>query len=203
MMLSTCATAPVAATDAKPSPHVKIQTDRAYGSGTYIGNGYFLTANHVVDDATTLKALTDTGEVLELSVASTNALLDFAILRVTGPEIVNIKPVNVSCDVPAVGTVLKLYGNPAGDFHDLEFVYTRAEVIGPPQNLANVWFTAIPVDGTLIWGMSGGAAMNYSNELVGVNVAVQITNGQAVGFGFIISTPLICAQISHESIDLT
>lgn len=185
------------------SPHVNVKTNVAGGSATYIGNGYFLTANHVVYDATTLAVFTNKGDKVAVEIVSSNALLDFAILRVIGPANVNLTPVGINCDLVPVGTAVKLHGNPGGDFNNLSFVYTKGEVIGSPINLANVWFNVVPVDATVIWGMSGGGAINDAGEYVGLIVAVHIANRQAVGFGYIVPTPLICAQIIHEGIDLS
>lgn len=209
MILSTCAVAPVAAVDSKPSPHVKLITTTGYGSATHIGNGYFLTAEHVMMGKTTATVKLDDGTTVDVILVTKNKLFDFAIVRAVDLSYVGLETVKMTCGTPEVGTHLKLYGNPAGDFLDLEFLYTNAEVIGEPFTYQDyrysdtVWGKLVPIDGVVVWGMSGGGAINDAGELEGITVGVHIANQGPMGIGFVVPSYLICGQVDHVGIDLT
>lgn len=163
------------------SPHVKVVTAKGHGSATHIGDGLFVTAAHVVTDQ---PSATVDGEQVEI--LWVNRQYDIALLR--GPSAHATMP--MSCTVPSVGTQALAYGNPG----NLESISTSIRVAGAARQL-DMWKVAVPVDGALAPGMSGGGAI-AGGQLVGVIVGVAIVplgfTPSLYGVGFIVPSSVVC-----------
>lgn len=163
------------------SAHVKVVTAKGHGSATHIGNGLFVTAGHVVSDQPSATIDGEPAEILWV-----NRQYDIALLRGAS----TYASVPLVCSVPAVGTEVIAYGNPG----DLDSISTAIRVAGSARQL-ELWKLAIPVDGALAPGMSGGAAV-VDGKLVGVVVGVAIVplgfTPSLYGVGFIVPSSVVC-----------
>lgn len=139
------------------SAHVKVETATGHGSATHIGDGLYVTAAHVVKDVDTVKI-----NGVESAVLWANKSYDIAL--VSGPSQANIVP--LACYDAAVGEVGIAHGNPLF-FTDIS---TTLAVAGEARTL-NTWKLAMPMDGTMAAGMSGGGWV-INGFLAGVNVGV-------------------------------
>lgn len=155
-----------------PSPHVKItRSDGGHGSGTHLGNGFILTANHVVQGQVGLEIVTLSGDILKAEIVSQSESNDTAVLRIVGPY--NLGVAYTQCRDPAVREPVFATGNP----HDLINVRTQGHVA---RKVEPTWILdrAVVIDMTVAPGMSGGAVQDIRGYIVGIVAAV--INGAAL-----------------------
>ena len=183
LMVRQYTTLPVPLTSA----HVKIETSRGHGSATHIGDGLYLTAAHVIGDGASIK-ISGHGATLLWA----NASYDIAL--VSGPEIAASVP--LACYTPQLGEAGEAHGNPM----ELSDITTTARVAGSARTIGE-WKLAIPVDGALGPGMSGGAFV-IGGALVGVNVgsALAPTGRGASFFGLAVVVPgsVVCDLMGRK-----
>lgn len=174
--------------DSEPalSPHVKVTYEDygGYGSATHIGNGYFLTAAHVIKDG---KVPLLDGERMA-DVLWVNKKYDVAFLRAYAKDM-NSAPLD--CREPDAGERVSLYGNPL----NLESVTTWGQVSGSAREVGP-WASVNPVNAAIAPGMSGGALIDEDGDLVGVNVGVMVMPvgfaGGPVGIGYSVPASVVC-----------
>lgn len=153
-----------------PGSTVKIVMDAGHGSGVHIGNGYIVTAAHVVGDKTPRIKLDD-GSEQDAVVMWTNKAHDIALLRTAS----TMGASALDCRVAANGEHVTAKGNPG----PLEFITATGRVAGAERPWG-AWARVLPVDMTIVMGMSGGPVFAADERVVGINVGVL---GVAVGFG--------------------
>lgn len=159
------------------SAHVKVETVTGHGSATHIGDGLYVTAAHVVNDVATVKI-----NGVESAVLWANKTYDIALI--SGPSQADVVP--LVCYDAVVGEVGIAHGNPL-QFTDIS---TTLTVAGEARALNN-WKLAMPMDGTMAGGMSGGGWV-INGFLAGVNVGVALAPtpvGMSSYFGISIVVP--------------
>jgi S1-C subfamily serine protease len=207
LMLSVTPTP--ANTDHKPSPFVKIEimsgkSMLGWGSATYIGNGYFVTANHIVDGKKNTYTITDdNGAVYPAAVVFRNATYDFAVVEVAAKQTLDqtFNSVSFNCNDMPMGTHIRLHGNPSSDNGNLDFIYTEGEIVGSQRTYAE-WPVVYITDATVIWGMSGGAATDDNGNIIGITVGVDISQGSPFPISMVVPSPLICNTIEYYKLNL-
>ena len=171
---------------------VKAMHGKGHGSAVHIGNGLYLTAAHVVRDD--MRLVADNGDSAPAEILWASEKYDIALMRA---DIAGVDAVDLECRVPEFGEALELRGNPLS----LEFVSTWARVAGASRTIGDMWAEGLPVDGALISGMSGGAALDLQGDLVGINVGTMImpvrTAGGPAGIGIIVSGETICGLMGR------
>ncbi|MEG1661022.1 MAG: trypsin-like peptidase domain-containing protein, partial [Clostridiales bacterium] len=139
------------------------------GSGVIISdNGYIVTNNHVVADATAIQVILRNGDKYDAELVGRDATADIAVLKIEGD---NLTPaVFGSSDALAVGDQVVAIGNPLGSLGGTVTVgYVSAKdreisIEGKPMTL-------LQTDATINAGNSGGGLFNDHGELVGIAVA--------------------------------
>lgn len=160
--LSYTATAPAPL----PSAIVKVLVGQGHGSGVHIGNGYVLTAAHVTQGKSVKLKLTDGTEVAAETLWE-NRAYDIALLRTEAR--MDVAP--LVCRTAATGEHLTAYGNPMV----LEFVSADGKVAGGVREFGP-WKSVLPVDMTIVMGMSGGAVLDRQGNVAGIAVGVLLGN---------------------------
>jgi S1-C subfamily serine protease len=152
---------PYQATSLLPSPHVKItRSDGGHGSGTHLGDGFILTANHVVDKDGAIEVVTLSGDTYKAEIVLQSADTDTAVIRIIGPH--KLAVAYTQCRDPAVGELVFARGNP----HDLINVQTRGYIARKSEPTWILAFAVI-IDMTVAPGMSGGAIQDIRGYIVG------------------------------------
>jgi serine protease Do len=169
---------------------VKINTDTGHGSGTHIGNGYILTAAHVVTDRKEISVRSQTGRVRPGTVLWANAAYDIALLVMEKPSDMGVA--DIDCREPVIGESITAKGNPL----HLEYITTWGHVARAVQK-QSMWQEAFVADIAIDAGMSGGAVLDMAGSLVGVAVGGAGTfnmMGQfnPHGFAFIVPASTVC-----------
>jgi len=160
----------------------KPRTGQAQGSGFIISSdGYVVTNNHVVENATEVSLTTDSGKTLTAKVVGTDKKTDLALLKINDSG--TYPYVKFSHDVPRVGDWVIAVGNPfgLGGTVTAGIVSARGRDIG-----AGPYDDFLQVDAPVNRGNSGGPTFNMKGEVVGVNTAIFSPSGGSVGIGFAI-----------------
>lgn len=164
---------------------VKVSDKTGHGSGVHIGNGYILTAAHVVEDRKSMTITDSEHRDMPGEVLWKNAEYDVALVRVPGFGNLDFAP--LSCAPNFVHQKVAAYGNPL----DLEFAFTAGEVNGAAREWA-VWKSVVPADMTIIPGQSGGAVIDTNGSVVGIAVGVMVFQMGLTGQGFFVPGSVVC-----------
>lgn len=139
----------------------------ARASAVHIGNGYFLTAHHVLsDDQTELTLLTNTEEQIEVNVLWSSIDYDISLLFSVDLDHETLSSYDIDCSPLTVGDELQFVGNPS----DVDFASVWGRVSSERVNVPDMWESVIPVNANILPGMSGGPAIDENGNLRGVNV---------------------------------
>lgn len=185
---------------ALPGPAVYIGIgDGGHGAGVHLSGDLVVTAAHVVGDGkTALTVETETGTSARANVLSISHEFDLAILSVPGLKARNAR-FNCAATVP-VGTPVTAIGHHA----KFRFIHTRGTIAGallPPSALgADGAKRLIPVNMTILPGMSGGPLVTDDGRVVGIVDAV-LVDGPVVpaftGLGFAVPASAVCEMLER------
>ncbi|MEO7331773.1 MAG: trypsin-like peptidase domain-containing protein [Minicystis sp.] len=157
----------------------------AEGLGTafvYDPDGFLLTNNHVIEEATDLKVSFFDGSEYQGTVVGRDKHTDIAVLKIDHKNLPSL-PLGDS-DVLEVGDWVVAIGNPFGLSHTVSAGIlsakgrTRDDVKGlDPSG----YFNFLQTDASINPGNSGGPLLNVRGEVVGINAAVR-ANANNIGF---------------------
>lgn len=153
---------------------VKVIVGDGHGSGVHIGNGYIVTAAHVVRDKDQVKIKADDGGTVTAPVLWRNRNYDIALVRLAPKAAARLDVADLSCRVPAVGESVEAFGNP----NDVEFLRNIGHVSGRMRQ-AGPWAEVVVLDMTIAPGMSGGPVLDQHGRVVAISVGVSISS---IGF---------------------
>lgn len=158
-------------------PHHEILT--GLGSGFFISaDGYAVTNNHVVADATQVQVTTNDGKTYSAKVIGTDPQTDLALIKVDGK---NFPYVQFADAEPRIGDWVVAIGNPFGLGGTVTAGIVSAE--GREIGLAP-YDKYIQIDAPINKGNSGGPAFNTQGKVIGINSAIFSPDGGSVGIGF-------------------
>lgn len=153
------------------------------GSGVIISpDGYIITNNHVIENATKLEITLNNNEIYEAKLIGTDTTTDIALLKIDGKEDFPYLPFGDSNSIQLGEWVLAV-GNP----FNLNSTVTAGIVSAKARNLNN--FNSSPssfiqTDAAVNRGNSGGALVNANGDLIGINTAITSETGSYVGYAF-------------------
>ncbi|MGH6936237.1 MAG: Do family serine endopeptidase [Methylocella sp.] len=161
---------------------LKPHLTQAQGSGFIISSdGYVVTNNHVVENATEVSVTLDDGKTVPATVVGTDKRTDLALLKIKqgGPY----QHVDFATAPPRVGDWVIAVGNPfgLGGTVTAGIISARGRDIG-----AGPYDDFLQVDAPVNRGNSGGPTFNTQGQVVGVNTAIFSPSGGSVGIGFAI-----------------
>lgn len=171
---------------------VKLTDGTGHGSGVHIGNGYIITAAHVADDFKDMTLKASDGRSQSATVLWQNVKYDVAMMRASKPEYLDSVPIN--CEPNYDGQAVVAEGNPS----DMEFVRAYGKVIGAVRRQDPNWLEAVPVNMAIVPGMSGGAVLNETGEVVGISVGVMTTQYGMAALGYIVPASTICMLLDRQ-----
>ena len=178
------------------------------GSGFLIAeNGYVLTNNHVVEDATSITVKMLDGREFGADIVGTDPTTDIAVIRVDGTGF-PVASLGTSADV-RVGEWVLAVGNPgfSSGGTNLDYTVTAGIVSAKGRSLtlinrslredpdynANPGFAIedfIQTDAVINSGNSGGPMVNLHGQVIGINSAIVSRTGVYQGYGFAIPIDL-------------
>lgn len=162
------------------------------GSGVLISpDGYILTNNHVVEDAISdgITVTLEDKRIYEARIVGRDPSTDLAVIKIDGDRFPNVTIGN--SDSIEVGEWVMAVGNP----FRLQSTVTAGIVsaLGREVEIINDLLrieSFIQTDAAINRGNSGGALVNTSGELIGINTAIASQNGSYQGYGFAVPSNL-------------
>jgi len=161
--------------------------EQGSGSGIIISSdGYIVTNEHVIEGATELVVILNTGKEYTAKLVGKDAKTDLAIIKIDETGL----PAAIlgDSDTVQVGELAIAIGNPLGQ----EFAGTvTAGVISAVNRTMTVdgaTYNLIQTDAAINPGNSGGALVNQHGEVIGINTIKLSTDGvEGIGFAIAIS----------------
>jgi serine protease Do len=153
------------------------------GSGVIISeDGYIVTNNHVIKDATELEVTLNNKKVYKAKLIGTDAKMDIALLKIDSEDKLPYSTFADS-DQVKVGEWVLAVGNP----YNLTSTVTAGIVSAKARNLdTNGIQSFIQTDAAVNPGNSGGALVNTRGELIGINTMISSPTGSYAGYSFAI-----------------
>lgn len=162
------------------------------GSGVIISSdGYIVTNNHVVSDATNVSVLTNDGTEYEATIIGTDAKTDLALLKI---EATNLKFASlVDSDTLSLGQEVVAIGNSLGKGTSCTNGIISA--LNREVTINNYTMTLILTNAEVNSGNSGGGLFDMNGNLVGIvnakimsNATSSTTSTTVEGMGYAIPT---------------
>ena len=168
------------------------------GSGVIISeNGYIITNNHVIRNATEIKIILNNKKSYIAKVIGKDARIDLALLKIEAKdkEVFSAMPYGNS-DKIKIGEWVLAIGNPFNLYSTVTagIVSAKARSLGMSSRTSLEAF--IQTDAAVNPGNSGGALVNTRGELIGINTAIASRTGSYVGYSFAIPVNLVRKVIS-------
>src|SRR3984957_9978094 len=167
------------------------QIEHGLGSGVVISpDGYIVTNNHVVENATDIRVTTSNRRVMKAKLIGTDPLTDLAVIKVDATGLASV-PWGKSADVEPGQTVLA-FGNPYG----FRFTVTRGIVsavnrANPDSSDPRKPGQFIQTDAAINPGNSGGPLVNARGEVIGINTFLFSPSGSFSRMGFAIPAQIV------------
>lgn len=174
---------------------------KQYGSGAGSGvivssEGYIVTNNHVIENATEIKVILNDNSEYTAKVVGTDPSTDLAVLKIDGSG--NFIPMAFgNSDNLKIGEWVLAVGNP----FNLTSTVTAGIVSAKARNINLLAERSsedvvpiesfIQTDAAVNPGNSGGALVNTKGELVGINTAIASQTGAYSGYSFAIPVNLV------------
>lgn len=170
------------------------------GSGFFIAaNGYIVTNNHVVADATEIRVKLADGREMDARLIGRDESTDLAVIKVEGNDFpfVNFE----QSALPRVGDWVIAVGNPFG----LGGTATAGIVSAQGRDVDSAYVDYLQIDAAINQGNSGGPTFDIYGRVIGVNSAIYSQTGGSVGIGFAIpasvAKPITDRLMRGESIE--
>ncbi len=160
------------------------QMQRGIGSGVIVSaDGYILTNHHVIDGAEEIKVGLNDRRTFDARVIGSDPLSDLALLKI---DVGNLNVLTLGdSDVVEVGDVVLALGNPLGLQQSVTAGIISAK--GRATGVSDGSFEDfLQTDAPINQGNSGGALINTTGELVGINSQILSPTGGNIGIGFAI-----------------
>ncbi|MFT5316569.1 MAG: serine protease Do [Candidatus Krumholzibacteriia bacterium] len=158
--------------------------EHSLGSGIVISaDGYILTNNHVVENATKVHVTFAGEREYEAEVIGTDPPTDVALIKIDAQDLPFIQLSD--SDALRIGDQVMAIGNPfgVGQTVTLGIVSAKGRSIGLMD-----YSDLIQTDAAINPGNSGGALVDMNGHLVGMNAAILSRSGGSQGIGFAIPT---------------
>ncbi len=167
------------------------------GSGFFISaDGYILTNNHVVENASDIKVTLPGKDQrqLEATIIGRDEATDLAVIKVEGHDYPFVSFENSA--KPRVGDWVIAVGNPFG----LGGTATAGIVSAYGRDIGEGPFVDyIQIDAPINRGNSGGPTFDVYGRVIGVNTAIYSPSGGSVGIGFDIPAD-VAASVARQLI---
>jgi serine protease DegS len=174
-------------------PRYRDRIERSLGSGVIVDqSGHIVTNDHVIANADSIRVQLEDGRIAEAHIVGRDPDTDIAVLKIS----LNNLPVATfgRSDQLKVGDVVLAIGNPIGLTHTVTHGIVSATSrqqlgIAPLEDF-------IQTDAPINFGNSGGALVDSSGALIGINTAIVAKNLGVEGIGFAIPVNMVRGVLS-------
>ena len=166
------------------------------GSGVIIRpDGYIVTNNHVVANATKVEVTLNNNKSYEATVVGTDPVTDVALIKIEAEGLPTVA--FGDSDRLRLGEWVLAIGSPLGE--QLKGTITAGIVSAKGRSMQNEREfkieSFIQTDAAVNPGNSGGALVNKAGELVGINTAIVSQTGAYSGYSFAIPSNMVKAIV--------
>ena len=175
-------------------PRYRQRIERSLGSGVIVDDsGHIVTNHHVIANADSIRVQLADGRVADAKIVGRDPDTDLAVLKI------DVTPLPVAVfgrsDLLKVGDVVLAIGNPVGLLqtvtHGIVSATSRQQLgIAPLEDF-------IQTDAAINFGNSGGALVDATGALVGINTAIVAKNIGVEGIGFAIPVNMVRGVLSE------
>jgi serine protease DegS len=169
-------------------PRTRDRIERSLGSGVIVDEiGHIVTNHHVIANADSVAVQLEDGRVAEAHVVGRDPDTDLAVLKI---DLKNLPIATFGrSDQLRVGDVVLAIGNPIGLSHTVTHGIVSATSrqqlgIAPLEDF-------IQTDAPINFGNSGGALVDSSGALIGINTAIVAKSLGVEGIGFAIPVNMV------------
>ncbi len=160
--------------------------EQGSGSGIIISeDGYIVTNQHVIDGATEISVILNTGEELTAELIGQDVKTDLAVLKVSTENKLPAATLGDS-ETLQVGELAVAIGNPMGQEFSGSVTAGIISAVNRTMTIDNRTYNLIQTDAAINSGNSGGALINRYGEIVGIN-SVKLSSSGVEGMGFAIA----------------
>ena len=157
--------------------------DQSAGSGVIVGaDGYIVTNNHVVENATQITVTLNDRREFKATVVGTDPKSDLAVIKIDATDLPALKWADH--EKLEVGDLVLAVGSPFG----LTSTVTLGIISAMGRGNVGIadYEDFIQTDAAINPGNSGGALVDMDGELIGINTAIFSRTGGSEGIGFAI-----------------
>lgn len=161
------------------------------GSGVIVSSdGYIVTNQHVIEDASTLRITLPNKRKLDAEVIGIDSQTDLALIKVSAHNLFTLNLGN--SDQLGIGEWVLAIGHPFNFNATVTAGIVSAKarninILGDDYSIESF----IQTDAVVNPGNSGGALINTAGELIGINTAILTESGVSEGYSFAIPSNLI------------
>jgi Do/DeqQ family serine protease len=166
----------------------QVQKQEGTGSGVIISpDGYIVTNNHVIKGASELSVTLDNNKTYTAELIGTDPNSDIAIIKIDATDLPYMTFGN--SDRLSLGEWVLAIGNPynIGTTVTAGIVSAKARDLKGNKRIDNF----IQTDAAVNPGNSGGALLNATGELIGINTMIFSMNGSFIGYSFAIPSNVV------------
>ena len=175
------------------APQTREREQQGSGSGVIVReDGYIVTNNHVVQNATKVDVTLNNNKTYEAKVIGTDPATDVALIKIDAQNLPAIE--FYDSDKLRLGEWVLAIGSPLGE--ELRSTITAGIVSAKGRQMPN--YTGefkiesfIQTDAAVNPGNSGGALVNKAGQLVGINTAIVSTTGAYAGYSFAVPSNIV------------
>lgn len=170
------------------------RVQKGLGSGVIFSeHGYIVTNYHVIHDAEDIHVMLNDGRQAPARQVGADPETDLAILKV---ELKDLEPIPVGrSDSLRVGDVVLAIGNPFGVGQTVTMGIVSAT--GRDHLGVNTFENFIQTDAAVNPGNSGGALINATGQLIGINSAIFSKSGGYDGISFAIPVDMVSSVLDQ------
>ncbi|MCC8035921.1 MAG: Do family serine endopeptidase [Rikenellaceae bacterium] len=177
--------------DRDDSPEYSSRERRSGGSGVIISSdGYIVTNNHVIDKASRLRVTLNDDSVYDATLVGTDPTTDVALIKIEAQNLPTLA--FGDSDALRLGEWVMAIGSP----FELRSTVTAGIISAKARDLGVIPTdfrieSFIQTDAAVNPGNSGGALVNTSGELVGINTVIKSPTGSFAGYSFAVPSSIV------------
>lgn len=158
-------------------------TERGLGSGVIVSaDGTILTNNHVVEGADKITVQMSDNKTYEAKLVGADKPSDLAVIKIEGQNLPFLSLGN--SDTVRIGDIVLAIGNPLGIGQTVTQGIISAKGRRTGLSDGQSFEDFLQTDAAINRGNSGGALINLTGELIGINSQILSTTGGSIGIGF-------------------
>lgn len=168
------------------------------GSGVIISkDGYIVTNNHVIDNSNKIKVVLNDNRSYNAILVGTDPMTDIALIKLQDTDDEIFPTLNFgNSEALKIGEWVLAVGNP----FSLSTTVTAGIVSAKGRNMYNMKDprsnkmsieSFIQTDAAVNPGNSGGALVNTSGQLIGINTAIASPTGSYAGYSFAVPSTIV------------